>query len=122
MSVKDTVVEQLIQIVEGLAKQNASIVSLIPSQHADAKRTTTDHAVAAMAFAKSLRDGLRCDKCKCWEPRLTSGLTSVGKANGYCRMSEIDAAKMWPELYDRIVTEPDFGCIAFSPIEPKVSG
>ena len=46
----------------------------------------------------------RCDRCKLWTPRPELDA-------GRCGLREKSSAKLWPELYDGIITTADFGCV-----------
>lgn len=47
----------------------------------------------------------RCDSCKHW-------LQTTGDSTGEClRPYEQLTTKLWASMYDRIHTQPDFGCV-----------
>ena len=47
----------------------------------------------------------RCETCKNWDKR--------NDYSGVCKYPrrELGAAKMWVDMYDDIITAPDFGCV-----------
>lgn len=46
----------------------------------------------------------RCESCALWKPR-------DDKDTGWCGLRELSQAKLWPEMYDGIITANDFGCV-----------
>lgn len=46
----------------------------------------------------------RCETCNLWTPR-------VDLDAGQCGLREKSSAKLWPEMYDCIITTADFGCV-----------
>jgi hypothetical protein len=51
----------------------------------------------------------RCETCTYWSKR------HHHENSGFCMLPQalIDAAPMWTEMYDYILTNADFGCVAW---------
>lgn len=107
MNQEDNVIFQLSSIVEGLASQLGAVVALVESK--EVRRTSRAQAGAALAFVKELQDIAympvpRCDGCAHWRP-------NEDRSRGACGRANAEDTKMWAELYDAVLTEPDFGCV-----------
>jgi hypothetical protein len=110
---KDTntnTIRQLVTCIEGLASQLGAVAGfVVPS--VEVRRTSREHATAALAFVKKL-EGVafmpvpRCDGCKHWDKDVSD------KDRGQCmKVYGHDDTKMWPDLYDGVNTTADFGCV-----------
>lgn len=70
---------------------------------------TPDHSVIKWLAEAALVDAgraARCDGCNLW--------SVIDGKTGFCGLRELGVG-MWPEMYDGIVTEADFGCVRFTP-------
>lgn len=51
----------------------------------------------------------RCDSCQHWEPRDGDGDDGTGHC--WFHTERHGEAKMYPDMYDAIITTADFGCV-----------
>lgn len=55
----------------------------------------------------------RCETCKYWsvQQRQTLFLDQMPPTNRVCNLPYTTGSKMNADMYDAIITEPDFGCV-----------